>query len=71
MGFIKFYESAFNDFSFFAVFLVPELYRKLRETRGINFHQVSSIYVLMVPSYDQKTEFFQKIKKYKSMPVSF
>ena len=46
----------FIFFSFLSVFLVPELYRKLRETRGINFHQVSSIYVLVVSSYDQKTK---------------
>ena len=46
----------FSFFSFLAVILVPELFRKLRETRGINFHQVSSIYVRVVSSYDQKTE---------------
>ena len=28
----------------------------MRETRGIDFHQVSSIYVLMVPSYDKTTK---------------
>ena len=41
---------------FLVVFLVPELFRKVRETRGINFHQVSTIYVGVVSSYDQKTE---------------
>ena len=46
----------------FLCFFVPELYRKLRETRGINFHQVSSIYVWLVSSYDQKTEKLTSIK---------
>ena len=41
---------------FLSVILVPELFRELRETRGINFHQVSSIYGFMVSSYDQKTK---------------
>ena len=41
---------------FLTVILVPELFKKVRETRGINFHQVSSIYVGMVSSYYKKTE---------------
>ena len=48
-------------FMFLSVFLVPELFREVRETRGINFHLVSSIYVCMVSSYDQKTE---KVNEY-------
>ena len=43
-------------FSFLAVFSVPELFRELRETRGIHFHLLSSIYVFVVPSYDHLSE---------------
>ena len=32
----------FHFFVFLAVILVPELFEKLRETPGTNFHQVSS-----------------------------
>ena len=45
-----------NFLLFSSVILVPELFRKVRETGGINFHQVSSIYVGVVSSYEQKTE---------------
>ena len=51
----------FMFFMFLAVFLFHELFRELRETRGINFHQVSSIYVWLVPSYDQTIE---KVNEY-------
>ena len=51
-------------FTFLAVILVPELSRKGRETRGIHFHQFSSIYVLVVPSYDDLTEFSQIVGLY-------
>ena len=43
------------NFMFLTVILVPELFREVRETRGINFHQVSSIYAWTVSSYDEKT----------------
>ena len=57
VNFFDFFEILnFSFFSFLTVFLVPELFRELRETRGINFHQVSSIYVSLVSSYDEKTE---------------
>ena len=46
----------FINFMFLAVILVPELFREVRETRGINFHEVSSVYVWTVSSYDQKNE---------------
>ena len=36
--------------------LVPELFRKLRETPGNNFHLVSSKSESGRPSYDQKTK---------------
>ena len=39
---------------FLAVILVPELFRKLRETPGNNFHLVSSKSESGCPSYDQK-----------------
>ena len=42
--------------SFWAVILVPELFRKLRETPGNNFHLVSSKSGPGCPSYDQKTK---------------
>ena len=38
--------------------LVPELFRKVRETPGRNFHQVSSKSELGRPSYDRKTKHF-------------
>ena len=41
---------------FLVVILIPELSRKVRETRGIHFHQFSSIYVLAEPSYDDLTD---------------
>ena len=44
---------------FLAVILVPELSRKVRETRGIHFHQFSSIYVLAEPSNDDLTDFYR------------
>ena len=40
----------------FEVEEVPELYRELRGTRGMNFHQVSSNSELTGTSYDQKIE---------------
>ena len=46
----------FSFLVFLAVILVPALFKKLRGTPGINFHQVSSKSELMGPSYDQKTE---------------
>ena len=36
--------------------MVPELFRKLRETPGNNFHLVSSKSEPGCPSYDQKTK---------------
>ena len=39
---------------FLAVILVPELFRKLRETPGNNFHLVSSKSKRGCSSYDQK-----------------
>ena len=47
-------------FGCLAVFLVPELFRKVGETPGFHFHQVSSIYVFVGPSYDPKTENFDE-----------
>ena len=41
---------------FFFVILVPELFRKLRETCGIHFHLVAFKSELECPSYDQKTK---------------
>ena len=38
-----------------AVILVPELFRKLRETPRKQIHQVSSKFELECPSYDKKT----------------
>ena len=46
----------FIHFGFLIVSEGSGLFRRVRETRGINFHQVSSIYVLMVPSYDKRTK---------------
>ena len=40
---------------FLVVILVPELFKEVRETPGINFHQVSSKSEAGCPSYDQKT----------------
>ena len=40
---------------FWDVILVPELFRKLRETPGKNFHLVSSKCEPGCPSYDKKT----------------
>ena len=42
-------------FNEFWLFLVPELYRKLREACRNNFSQVSSKSALVTPSYLQKT----------------
>ena len=50
----------FHFVVFLAVILVPELFKKLRETPGNNSHQVSSKSELMGPSYDQKTENFNE-----------
>ena len=41
---------------FFSVILVPELFRKLGETPGIHFHQVSSKSEHLGTSYEQKSE---------------
>ena len=46
----------FMFFVLFSVILVPELFRKLRETPGNNFHLVSSKSEPGCPSYDQKTK---------------
>ena len=43
---------------FWAVILVPKLFRKLRETPGNNFHLVSSKSEPGCPSYDQKIKRF-------------
>ena len=40
--FTMFFNFDFHFFVFLAVILVPELFKKLRETPGNNFHQVSS-----------------------------
>ena len=42
-------------FVLFSVILVPELFRKVRETPGKKIHQVSSKSEVLGPSYDQKT----------------
>ena len=41
----------------FSLILVPELFRKVRETPGKNFHQVSSKSERSCTSYDQKIKF--------------
>ena len=43
-------------YMFLAVILVPELFRKLRETPGKNSHQVWSKSEIGCTSYDQKTK---------------
>ena len=55
-----------KDFFFvFSVILVPELFKKVRETPGKNVHQVSSKSELGCPSYDRKTK---KVRKSLEIP---
>ena len=44
------------NFNFLAVVQGPGLLEQLRETRGINLHQVSSNSEALGPSYNQKTD---------------
>ena len=60
--FITFFDLYFPLFPrFLPVILVPELFRKLRETPGKNSHQVWSKSVRSFMSYDQKPIFFFEI----------
>ena len=55
-GFSKFLKFIF--FSFLAVFLVPELFKKVREAATLHFPLFSSMSKLVVPSYDHLSENF-------------
>ena len=56
-GFLVFFHNfLFRVFCVFSVILVPELFRKVRETPGKKSHQVSYKSEVLGLSYDQKTE---------------
>jgi len=59
--FLNFLSFVFLNFLLFSfVILVPELFRKMRETCAHHFHLVALKSELECPSYDQKTELCSK-----------